>query len=367
MATVYERFSAALDALEAAVALSQAILEGPENETVELPDGEHINTIRESLRQLREATEDGPVVSVNDRGGHVTIDGDEVATLYEGVDDVNRYTDAEKSKLAGLDSSKFLGAFEDLSSLQAAYPDPGGPGFYADVDAGPGNDVERYIWDVDDGAYVLQLGESTAETAASVKTKYESNPDTNAYTNAEKSKLAGVESGATADQSAAEIRDAYEGLADVNRFSDEDKEALDSALQPGANVSELTNDAGYLTTTPFRQTVACSDEETALETGTAKITFRMTAAVTLSAVRASLTTAQTSGSILTIDINKNGSTILSTKLTIDNGERTSLTAATAAVLSTTSLAADDEVTIDIDGLGDGTAAGLKVSLIGVYT
>jgi len=112
--------------------------------------------------------------------------------------------------------------------------------------------------------------------------------------------------------------------------------------------------------------IACSDEDTALTTGVAKITFRMPYAMTLTAVRASLTTAQTSGaSLLTVDINENGSSILSTKLTIDNTEKTSTTAATAAVISDTALADDAEITVDIDLIGDGTAKGLKVYLIGV--
>ena len=110
--------------------------------------------------------------------------------------------------------------------------------------------------------------------------------------------------------------------------------------------------------------VAASDETTALATGTAKVTFRMPYAFALSAVRASLTTAQTSGSLLTIDINDSGTTILSTKLTIDNTEKTSTTATTAAVISDTALADDAEITIDIDQIGDGTAKGLKVVLIG---
>lgn len=111
--------------------------------------------------------------------------------------------------------------------------------------------------------------------------------------------------------------------------------------------------------------LACSDETTALTTGTGKITFRMPFAFTLSAVRASLTTAQASGSIFTVDINEGGTTILSTKLTIDNTEKTSTTAATAAVISDVNLADDAEITVDIDQVGDGTAKGLKVTLIGV--
>jgi hypothetical protein len=111
--------------------------------------------------------------------------------------------------------------------------------------------------------------------------------------------------------------------------------------------------------------VAASDETTALTTGTAKITFRMPFAMTVTAVRASLSTTQSSGSIFTVDINDSGTTILSTKLTIDNGEKTSTTAATPAVISDTALADDAEITIDIDQVGDGTAKGLKVILIGI--
>jgi hypothetical protein len=110
--------------------------------------------------------------------------------------------------------------------------------------------------------------------------------------------------------------------------------------------------------------LACSDETTALTTGTAKITFRTPCAMTLTSVRASLTTAQASGSIFTVDINEAGTSILSTKLTIDNTELTSTTAVTAPVISDSSLADDAEMTIDIDQIGDGTAKGLKITITG---
>jgi len=113
--------------------------------------------------------------------------------------------------------------------------------------------------------------------------------------------------------------------------------------------------------------VAISDETTALTAGTAKVTFRMPYAMTLTAVRLSLTTAQATsgaGGILTVDVNESGSSILSTKLTVDNTEKTSSTAATAAVISDTALADDAEVTIDVDQIGDGTAKGGKVTFIG---
>jgi hypothetical protein len=111
--------------------------------------------------------------------------------------------------------------------------------------------------------------------------------------------------------------------------------------------------------------IALSDETTAITTGTAKVTIRMPYAFTLTAVRANLNTASTSG-IPTVDINEAGVSILSTKLTIDANEKTSTTAATAAVISDTSLADDAEITFDIDVAGTG-AKGLKVWLIGSRT
>lgn len=111
---------------------------------------------------------------------------------------------------------------------------------------------------------------------------------------------------------------------------------------------------------------AVTGEQVAPSTGTSLITFRMPYALASGiVVRASLSTAQTSGSIFTVDINVNGSSILSTKLTIDNGEKTSTTAVTPAVVSASSIADDAEITIDVDQVGDGTAKGLKIMIGGV--
>lgn len=109
--------------------------------------------------------------------------------------------------------------------------------------------------------------------------------------------------------------------------------------------------------------IAASDLTTALTTGTNNAYFRMPRGMTLTEVRASLLTASTSGAV-TVDINLNGVSMLSTLLTIDQDEKTSLTAATPAVISTTSVADDDEITVDIDGAGTG-ALGLIVTLIGI--
>lgn len=113
--------------------------------------------------------------------------------------------------------------------------------------------------------------------------------------------------------------------------------------------------------------IAASDETTAITATTSKVIWRSPCAFTVTAVRASLSTAQASGSIFTVDIHEGtsgGTTILSTKLTIDNTELTSTTAATPPVISDTSLADDAEMRIDVDQIGDSGAKGLKVMIAG---
>ena len=117
---------------------------------------------------------------------------------------------------------------------------------------------------------------------------------------------------------------------------------------------------------PCEFIVACSDETTAITAGTAKVTFRAPYAFTLTAVRASVTTAPTGATII-IDINEGGTTVLSTKISIDTTEKTSTTAATPAVISDSAIADDAEITIDFDQVGSTIAgAGVKVYLIGTH-
>lgn len=109
--------------------------------------------------------------------------------------------------------------------------------------------------------------------------------------------------------------------------------------------------------------IAASDESAALTTGQ-KVTLRAPFAFKATGIRGSLKTAQSSGSIFTVDVKESGTTILSTLLTIDNTEKTSTSAATAAVISDPDIADDAEMTFHITQVGAGDAVGLKVYLYG---
>ncbi len=155
----------------------------------------------------------------------------------------------------------------------------------------------------------------------------------------------------------------------VFRIQDNGDDTKELAFEVSAITTATTRtitvpDRSFTLGQPESLVIPCSDETTALTTGSAKVTFRMPYAFTLTAVRASATTAPT-GATLTVDINETGTTILSTKLTIDATEKTSTTAATPAVISDAALADDAEITIDIDQIGSSVAgAGLKVILLG---
>ena len=88
-------------------------------------------------------------------------------------------------------------------------------------------------------------GYTDDQTAGEIKTAYESNADTNAYTDSEKTKLSGIETNATGDQTASEIKTAYESNANTNAYTDAEKSNLagvQSALDGKVDDSQvLTN------------------------------------------------------------------------------------------------------------------------------
>ena len=74
----------------------------------------------------------------------------------------------------------------------------------------------------------IEEGATADQTNAEIKTAYEANSDTNAFTDADHNKLDGIEAGATGDQTNAEIRAAVEAASDSNVFTDNDHTKLNN-------------------------------------------------------------------------------------------------------------------------------------------
>lgn len=108
---------------------------------------------------------------------------------------------------------------------------------------------------------------------------------------------------------------------------------------------------------------AVSDEQTNLQPGTEIITFRMPYACRLLEARSNVKNAPT-GSSLIVDVNQNSASILTQQLTIDPGEKTSVSSTAPAIISTPLLADDAEMSIDIDQVGaTNPGKGLKMTFI----
>lgn len=111
--------------------------------------------------------------------------------------------------------------------------------------------------------------------------------------------------------------------------------------------------------------IACSDETTNLTTtGNPKVTFRAPFAMTVVGLRANVNTAPTGADII-VDVNKGTSIMTTNLLRITAGQKTSLASGTTQPnITTTAIANDDEITIDIDQIGSTIAGkGLKVTIL----
>ena len=113
----------------------------------------------------------------------------EMANAIDALPDKNVMTDSQKEKLEALKTSMYLGTFLTSEEIPLGGAKSGN---YADVDSGAGVNTERWIYDSDSLKFVKAISVPASETAESIKTKYESNPDTNAFTDSLMLKLESI-------------------------------------------------------------------------------------------------------------------------------------------------------------------------------
>lgn len=147
------------------------------------------------------------------------------------------YTLGEKNKLAGLDDTTYWkGDYLTVADLELAHP-TSNAGSYAFVDAGVGVDVVKYIWDSSDSKWVSTGGSGGTETPATIKTKYESNADTNAFTDNDALEVA-------------KIIDKVDKVAgkelSENDFTDADKALVNTITTKKSTTNKTTSASGDL-------------------------------------------------------------------------------------------------------------------------
>ena len=267
----------------------QAFLEKylPENHYVSDADYVHTDNNyttdeKNKLAGIETGAEVNKIIDVIFNGVSVLDDGTRVATInitpedikrwYEANPDTNAFTDAQKAKLAGISDGAEVNRVDDVlvngrsvlnenkkalitkEIVKDAYESNADTNAFTDAEKAKLNGIEagaqvNKVEDVLlDGATVVNEEKQAILTGAAIKTSYESQPDTNSFTDAEKSKLNDIEAGAqvnkvedvqldgtsvldvstkVANVTAAGIKAAYESNPDTNVFTDAEKSKLD--------------------------------------------------------------------------------------------------------------------------------------------
>ncbi len=161
-------------------------------------------------------------------GGNDSLDIHPISAIEDLTAQLNdRYNTTAVDNLVA-NKANITGTTEEYFVLNQDYMGTPASNCGLQVERGTENNaVLRYnetvnVWQyTNDGITWVDLSNTgSTMTGAAIKTAYETEPDTNAFTDADQAKLGSVEAGASADQTGSEIKTLYEAVADTNVFDD---------------------------------------------------------------------------------------------------------------------------------------------------
>ena len=148
--------------------------------------------------------------------------------------------------------------------------------------------------------------------------------------------------------------------------------APDDVLLSSVDDANVASGSGFLSRgsaknirLPESIVIKCGNPDTAISaTGLVQDIPDFPQSMRFVGIAAAVTTTQTSGNVLTVDVTINAVSVFSTRITIDNGQTKSSASTLQPVLSTFEIDVGDNLQVVITQVGDGTAAGLTVTLTG---
>jgi len=179
--------------------------------------------------------------------------GAEIKALYEAEANTNAFTDAEKSKLSGIETGADV---TDAVNIASSIHGVSGKTTPVDadevglIDSAASNVLKKLTWanlkatlktyfDTLYNLYVLEAHASN-HTDGTDDIQDATAAQKGLATATQIAKLDGIEEGATADQTGAEIKSLYEAEEDTNAYTDAEKSKL-AGIEEGADVTDAAN------------------------------------------------------------------------------------------------------------------------------
>ena len=184
----------------------------------------------------RDVATDGTKLDGIETGATADQTASEIRALVESASDSNVFTDADHTKLNAIEASADV---TDTANVVAALI--AGTNITIAANGTITSTDTNTTYSIQDGELSqnnftnadhskldgIEAGATADQTAAEIKVAYESNSDTNEFSDAEQTKLSNIEANATADQTAAEIKTLVGSATDSNVFTDADHTKLD--------------------------------------------------------------------------------------------------------------------------------------------